>query len=230
MRVIFIFITTIFYLNNSFSQDTVERKDRLTDSVIERFYVLRSDPAIKQGPYHAIFRRKTFVAIGNYHNNKKTGVWQFFNTRGKLVEKYNYNSKRITLEAPLSAEDDLTFLFDAHMDTTDKLTRPLKIGGSYYGFIPYVNAFQVPFDTFDTNTNSFMVYIELLISPLGRLADYKVHLKSLIYNYNQSFNLDVNLFSEEDRTFIPATLNGEPILSRIIIKCFVKDDGRLDFY
>ncbi len=230
MRSILIFITAIFFLNIGFSQDTVERKNRLTDSVIERFYVLKANPAIKQGPYQAIFRRKSFVALGKYQNNKKTGVWQFFNTSGKLVEKYNYNSKRITLEVPLSEDDDLNFLFDAPLDTTDKLTRPLKIGGSYYGFIPYVNAFQLPFDTFDTNTNSFEAYVELLISPLGRLADYKVHLKSVQYNYNQNFNLDVNLFSEEDRTFIPATLNGEPILSRIVIKCFVKDNGGLDFF
>lgn len=230
MKSICIFIAAIFCLNIGFSQDTVEHKNRLTDSVMERFFVLKSYPGIKQGPYHAIFRRKTFVAIGSYENNKKTGIWQFFDTHERLVEKYNYDKKLLTLEAPLLPSDDLDFLFDAPLQDTDKLTRPLKIGGSYYGFIPYVNLFKLPFDTFDTNTNSFMAYVELLISPLGRLADYNVYIRSDLYKYYQKFNLDVNLFSEEDKTFTPATLNGAPVLSRIIIKCFVKDTGGLDFF
>jgi hypothetical protein len=219
-----------FFLADCAAQDTVLRRNRLSDSVIEKFYVLKSNPEIRNGPYRAFFRRETPVAIGYYKNGKKTGIWQFFNTQGRLIEKYNYNIKAFTFEAPLSKSDDLNFLFDDTLQTTDVLTRPLKIGGNYYGFIPYLTLFKLPFDTFDLNTDTFLIYVDLLVSPLGRLADYKVHVQSDYYQYYQDFNFDVHLFSEEDRTFDPATLNGKPILSRILIKCYVNYFGSLDFY
>ena len=169
------------------------------------------------------------IASGNYIKDKKAGIWHFYESDGRLVERFNYDTNTLLNEAPLDTADDISYIFDAKIDSTDRLTRPLKIGGSYYGFIPYVNLFKLPFSVIDVNTNSFNAYIELLISPGGRLADYKVHLASAEYDYKQTTTMDLGLFAEEDRQFIPATLNNEPILSRIIIKCYVTRFGDLDF-
>ena len=65
---------------------------------------------------------------------------------------------------------------------------------------------------------------------MGRLADYKVHLIAPLLQYEQTFNLSLSFFSDEDKQFIPATLNHKRILSRIMIKCKVNDDGSLSFY
>ena len=230
MKHIFLLIITFFYLGICFAQDTVEKRNRWTDSVIERFYVLKSNQDVRQGPYKAFFKRRTLIASGNYSKNIKIGIWSFFNSAGALIEKHDYDTHTFLFEAPLDKNADLDFLFDEKTKKTDILTRPLKAGGSYYGFIPYVSIFRAPFTTIDINTNSFDATIELLISPLGRLADYKVHLTSEEYNYDQIINLDVGMFSEDDRTFLPATLNGKPILSRIIIRCFFDSSGGLDFY
>jgi hypothetical protein len=212
------------------AQDTVERKNRLSDSVTERFYVLRADQQTRQGSYQAFFRKKIVLASGRYKKNMKTGVWYFYNTTGRIIEKYDYDTREFLFEGPLDTGEDLSFKFDAKFSKNDTVTRPLKIGGSYYGYIPYVTFFKLPLDTMDINTDSFDAYIELLVTPLGRLADYKVRLTSEYYQYNHTFNLDTHLFNEEDRTFQPATLNNNPILSRIIIKCFVDSAGDLDFY
>jgi len=203
---------------------------RLSDSVIERFFVLKSDKKTRQGPYRALFRRRTVLAAGNYNKDKKTGAWNFYNPDGQLVQTYNYDTNTITFEAPIRFSNDIIYLIDDTLKKTDKGTRPLKIGGVYYGYIPYLTMFQLPFDTFGVNTDSFDASVELLISPLGRLADYKVHLKSDLYQYDHTFHLDVNLFSEADRIFVPAKLNDEPILSRIIIKCAVTPGGGLEFW
>ena len=98
------------------------------------------------------------------------------------------------------------------------------------GYVPYLNIFRVPFDTYDIETDSFLAVIDLLISPMGRLADYKVRLVSSYYQYDRIFSMDINEFSEEDRTFVPATLNGRPVMSRILIKCYVSSNGELDFF
>jgi len=226
---IFLLFVIVWCVSDCFGQDTVERKNRLTDSVTERYYVLKSNPEIKQGPYKAFFRRRTLIAIGNYNKNIKTGTWQFYNTGGVLVQKYNYDKKIFTYGSPMYDTGDLSFLFDDTLKKGDKIALPLKIGGSYYGFIPYVSLFRVPFETWDIQTDSFEASIELLISPMGRLADYSVHIQSGFYEYDRIFKLDINLFDEADRTFKPATLNGVPVLSRIIIKCFITSSGGLDF-
>jgi hypothetical protein len=65
---------------------------------------------------------------------------------------------------------------------------------------------------------------------MGRLADYKVRVTSAPYQYDHIFTMDVKLFKDEDRRFIPATRNGVNVISRILIKCYVTSYGTLDFY
>ena len=230
MRTISFFIIISFYITNCFGQDTVERKNRLSNTVIERFHVLKSNPEIRQGPYAAYLNRRILIAAGHYKDNKKTGTWYFFDSKGKLVERYSYDKKTFGYESPLDAADNLRYLFDDSLKKGDRLIVPVKIGGIYFGYLPYVNLFHLPFDSDDVDTYDFAADIELLISPLGRLADYKVRVVSEDYEYDQTFRLDVKLFSEEDRTFVPATFNGQPALSRILIKCVVTPGGGLDFF
>jgi hypothetical protein len=225
-----LFIIALLGLSTCFAQDTVEVRNKLTDSVIERFYVLKANNKIKQGPYRAYFKRKITVAAGRYANDKRVGTWSFYETDGRLVEKYNYDTSDFLYEAPLKRNTHIGFLFDKNIGKTDTLTRPVKIGGGYFSFVPYVTLFRVPFDTYDISTYLFDVYIELLVSPLGRLADYKVHLNSPYYQYSRVFNLDVKLFSEADRMFLPATVNHQPALCRVIIRCTLNDNGSLDLY
>ena len=195
MKNTFLFIINFLCITNCFSQETVERKNWLTDSVIERFYVLKTDKNTKQGPYKAFYQRKTIIAAGNYDNGKKTGEWNFYDTLGKLVERYDYSTHTFKYEAPLYAGIDLSYFFDEKINKNDTVRRPIKIGGIYYGYIPYLSIFQVPFDVLDVNTYSFDAYVELLISPGGRLADYNVHLISSSYQYNHTINMDISLFN-----------------------------------
>jgi len=211
-------------------QDTLARRERLSDTVVAHYHVLSTPENEKVGPYFVFLHRRTLLVRGNYKNGKKSGVWQFFDIKGVLNEKYNYDKKIFTYEAPLYSSPDFSFLFDDSLKKGDRLTRPLKIGGAYFGFLPYLNLFRLPFAAEDVNTDLFDAYIELLISPMGRLADYNIRLVSSDYNYDQIFNLDVHLFSDEDRMFTPATLNGTSVISRILIHCFVTPQGGLDFY
>jgi len=229
LKTIFLLLIPLFYLTDCLAQDTIEQKNRPYNHVIERFFVLKSDKKTKQGPYKAFLRRNTLIAMGNYSKGVKTGIWTFYESDGRLVERFNFTTNTLLNEAPLDSVSNIEYLFDATMKKSDRLTRPIKVGGSYYGFLPYINLFKLPFEVTDVNTKLFNAYIELLISPGGRLADYKVHLWSKQYDYQQAIALDVKLFAEEDRQFIPATLNNEPILSRIIIKCYVTPYGDLDF-
>lgn len=223
-------IISLLYLSNCFAQDTVNKKNWLTNSVIERFQVLKTDRKTKVGTYRAFYKRHTLIARGNYDKGVKTGIWTFYDEDGKLNEKYDYDKTEYLYEAPIDTAVAIQFRFDDTIKAGDRLTRPLKIGGIYYGFIPYLSVFKLPFDTYGINMVYFDAVVELLISPGGRLADYKVHLISKAYQYNQTISLSPGLFNEEDKQFAPATLNRRPIMSRIFIRCTVEDDGSLDFY
>ena len=226
------FYTTIFLLSMyslCFSQDTVETKNRLTSNVTERFYVLKINPEIKQGLYRALYRRNVAIAIGNYKNNKKTGTWRFSGKDGATIQRFNYDDHNLNYESALDENPDVNFLVDDTLRDCDQLTRPVKPGGVYFGLIPYLNIFQLPFDTYNLDTGEFDAEVELLISQGGRLAEYKVHISSEFYDYEQVFNISVKLFDEEDKLFLPATLSGKPIVSRIIIDCAVNQHGGLDY-
>ena len=205
-------------------------KNKLTDSVTERFEVLKTNREVKNGAYKAFFRRKTVIADGNFTNGVKTGTWNFYNREGKLNQTYNYDNKTLGYLSQLDSTDNLSYRFDSKIVATDVVTRPFKIGETYYGYTPYISIFQLPFDTYGIDTDQFAAQVELLISPLGLLADYKVHLVSAEYQYDHTINLDVKLFDKDDRYFVPATVNKQPVVSSIFIRCSVNPDGSLDFF
>jgi len=220
----------ILYITNCFGQDVIEKSDRLTSKVTEKFYVLKSNENIRHGIYEALYRRRTIIANGNYYMGKKTGKWLFYGPNGLPLEVFDYDKNILRYEAREDTTSDTRYLVDKELSDTDKVTKPIKIGGRYYGYLPYLGLYKTPLDIDGYTASSFVAIIELLVSPMGRLADYKVRVVSTLLEYDQTTHMDVNLFSEEDKEFFPATLNGQPILSRIIIKCRLTDGGSLDFY
>jgi hypothetical protein len=222
-----LFFTAIIITTNCFAQETVEKKTKLTDNVSLVYNVLASNQYTKQGLYQALFKKKTVVATGMFENDKKAGVWRFFDQKGQAMQIYDYTKKQLLFEAREDTSSSLRYFVDKQLDSTSKATKPVKIGGRYYGYLPYLNLFTIPKDLRDVNNEVFSAVVELLISPYGRLADYKVHLTAV--NFERTINMNINLPNEEDMIFVPATLNGEPISSRVVIRCYVTNSGHLDF-
>jgi hypothetical protein len=222
-----LFFTSITLTTNCFAQEIVEKKAKLTDNVSQIYKVLASNKYTKQGLYQALFKKKTVVATGMFENDKKTGVWRFYDQKGQAMQIYDYTKKQLLFEAREDTSSSLRYFVDKKLDSTSTVTKPLKVGGRYYGYLPYLNLFTVPKDLRDVNYDLFSAVVELLISPYGRLADYKVHLSAV--NFKRTINMNINLPNEEDMVFIPATLNGEPISSRVVIQCYVTNSGHLDF-
>ncbi|MBV8389365.1 MAG: hypothetical protein JO080_06165 [Mucilaginibacter sp.] len=230
MKKFLLFFCVFFYVTNCFAQETIEKKNKLNDNVTEKFQVLKDRQEIRNGVYQALFRRRVPVAQGNYINNKKTGTWRFYDPRGKLMQVYDYNTGTIQYEAKEFAQSsDFSYGIDKEISDTDKVTKPLKVGGRYYGYLPYLGLYRPPFDPYQYSTYGCIAIVELVISPLGRLADFKVHTNCSLIQYNQTITMHINLFKEEDRQFVPATYNGQPVVSRILIRCILNSSGGLEF-
>lgn len=185
---------------------------------------------MKHGLYTAYYRRKGLIVKGNFSMGKKTGKWFFYSPEGTPLEVFDYDRSSLRYEAREDSTSNFRYLIDKPLTDSDHVTKPIKIGGRYFGYLPYLGIYQTPLDVDGYTASSFVGVIELLISPLGRLADYKIRLISNALEYDQTTHMDVNLFSEEDKEFLPATYNGEPVLSRIVIKCRLTDGGKLDFF
>lgn len=229
MKNLILFLAAIFYLNTAFGQETTVVKHKLTYDVTEKISVLKSDKSIRQGLYQAVSDEGRAVASGNFVNDKKSGVWHFYDQQGRLVQNYDYTKKALLYEAVEDTTSNLRYFVDKLLTDTDHTTKPVKAGGRYFGYIPYLKLFKLPPYLMEINRQLSVAVIELLVSPYGRLADYKVHIYSGP-NYQKVFNMNLNAINEEDKIFIPATVNNEPIGCRIMIKCEIDNYGGIDFF
>jgi hypothetical protein len=210
------------------AQETVIIKRKLTNGVKERFSVLKSDNVTKQGLYQALLDNKTALASGNYTNNVKTGIWNFYDTKNNIIQRFNYTTNTLVYEAPEDSTSNCHYVVDRTVSGTDHTTKPVIRGDRYYGYINYLRLFRLPTDMRNIDNEAVTTTIELLVSPGGRLADYVVHFQAP--NYDRKVGFNIAFLSDEDKTFIPATINGEPIACRIFIRCYLTSGGDLDLY
>jgi hypothetical protein len=220
-------ITTLFYISPVIAQQAIERKSALTDLVTEKFQtVIAKNKPVKQGSFNAFYNKTILIANGNFSNDKKTGLWSFFDQDGKLSEKFDYNTNQLIYEAPEDSASNIRYSIDNQITKTDMVTKPIRPGGRYFGYIPYLKLFRLPTDMADINPDRYTVILELLVSAGGRLAEYKIHIRT--YGNDRVLSVNTDLLNEEDREFIPATINKQPILSNIIIQCYITRRGGLD--
>ena len=229
MKSLILLLLSIFYLNTVSGQETTVVKHKLTDRVTEKISVLKSDKSIRQGLYQAVSEQGRAVASGNFDQDKKAGVWHFYDQQGRLAQNYDYTKKVLLYESVEDTTSNLRYYVDKALTDTDRTTKPVKPGGRYFGYIPYLQLFKLPPYLAEINRMVSVAVVELLVSPYGRLADYKVHIYSGP-TYEKVFNMNLNALNEEDKTFIPATVNNQPIGCRIMIKCVIDNDGGIDFF
>lgn len=210
------------------AQETVIINRKLTNNIKERFSVLKSDNVTKQGVYQALLDDKRALAIGSYTNNVKTGIWNFYGTKNNLLQRFNYTTNTLVYEAPEDSTSNCRYVVDRTVGDTDHTTKPVIRGDRYYGYVNYLRLFRLPPDMQDIDNEAVSTTIELLVSPGGRLADYVVHFQAPNYDRKVGFNID--FLGDEDKTFIPATINGEPIACRVFIRSYLTRAGDLNLF
>jgi hypothetical protein len=220
----------VIFARNCLAQDSTSVRNRLTETITERYFVKRDNEHTKTGLYQALYKHNTPLASGKYFNNKRIGVWHFFDKAGILIENFNYNNDILLYEKPddTISEQHIRYSFDDTIKRDDYVTKPIKPGGRYYGYLPYLRVFKLSDDFENTDFSFFTAVLEILVSPGGRLADFKVHIQSEDFERITTFSTE--LIDEEDRIFVPATINHEPVISTVYVKCRITGNGELDIY
>jgi hypothetical protein len=177
---------------------------------------------VMEGVY-AAYLKKTLIAAGNYTKNVKIGTWTFFNSKGKLIQRFNYEKLTLIYEAPPDSTSHIRYVVDDSLKNNPVFRRPVRIGGNYFGYLPYVNVIKLPQTLVNLSNETDLVSMELLITPLGRLAEYKLRITPMWATKQFDdvvLNINLNLLADEDKVFVPATLNNEPTAVRIIVPCY----------
>jgi len=227
LRKLTLLIFTQLFINAALAQETVERSHKINAHITEKLTVLKSDKSTRQGLYQMIYNKTYALASGRFNNDAKVGIWRFYAPDGHLLQNYDYTKKALLYEAPEDTTSNLRYFVDKQLGDTDRTTKPIKIGGRYFGYLPYLKLFKLPANLMDISREASIAVVELLVSPGGRLAYFKVTIYS--GNFSKIFNMNVDILNEEEKVFTPATLNDEPISCRILMKCFFDDDGTLTF-
>jgi len=223
------FILTIMFctVQICMAQTLVVRKNKITALVSEKYNtIIAADRQIKQGPYQAMYNKKVVIAQGKYADDKRVGLWRFFDENQKVSQVYDYDLGKLMFEAPEDSTSNFRYEIDANITDSTVATKPIRQGGRYFGYLPYLRFFKFPLDLQGYDPESIHIVLELFISPMGRVAEFKIHV--IAPSYNRALSVDPDKLNPEDRVFTPATLNSQPISSRILIGCYVTNSGDLD--
>lgn len=221
MKIPPIIIFMLLFASFTNAQQVVLKKHNITKGIQERYYVLKSDHHTKQGLYQVIYHKKA-LASGAYTNGKQTGVWHFYDYQQKLMQNFNFDTRRVLYEAPEDSVSKFKYLFDETLHDADQVTKPIRIGGRYFGYLPYLKIFKLPPDLIYWDSD-IPILLEILVSPGGNVADYIVHFNS--FTYQKTFHVNINLLNTDDKLFIPATINGKAVSSRIMITCYLDTEN-----
>lgn len=225
---LFFILLSVAY--ESRAQETIVVTDKIGRDMSAKYHVLKSNPAVKQGLYQALYKKKTVVALGNYEQDKQTGIWHFYDPAGKIVQRYNYSTQKLTYLAPDdTASYTIQYAFDNKLTDTDHITKPIRVGGVFYGYLPYLKSFKI--EQTGLAPQSLYGVLQLLISPIGRLAECKLMIKTKLRDHViDRYQLNGELLKDDDRLFIPATINGENVSSTIYILCKISSNWNVSIY
>jgi protein TonB len=185
----------------SFGQETIKVTTGNKKSYFsEVYYVLKSDNSIRHGNYQLFANKdklvtngfyknglkdslwteyendgKTLKTKGNYLDDKKIGVWEYYDYNGELEQKYDYTKNEILYFKLSENQTNKEYKVINGTDTiSTKLSRPpLFIGGSRLIFNALFKEVRYP-DKAKKNKTEGTVLITFTIDINGKTSNHRV--------------------------------------------------------
>ncbi len=214
-------ITMIAFLSIpmlSFCQETKSVSKKVSETLEEKYNVLKSDKKIKTGEYKVVDYNKNVFVKGEFANNKKVGVWSYFGTEGKLVQQYDFSANKLIMEDedPKSIVREGYDLVGVVTNDGDKIEPPVKIGGGNYGFYLLYDIRSIPMAVRNemATIESSMQYI-FFISEKGELISWDIIYADKTDDPKRE-KPSIKGLPADAYEFIPAKVNGKPVKSKLL--------------
>lgn len=165
----------------------------------EVFTVLKSNHQVKHGPYKRLnflqqvnatgfykdnkkdstwqlFNvRGGLVYRGNYLNDEKTGVWEYYAADGELEQKYDHTEKKLIYSRPPRINEFI--VYDGNDTMRTSLDQPpVLIGGGYVIQNTMIRNLRYPYEAIDRGkTGTVMIAFDVDVD--GSVKNYRVFKK-----------------------------------------------------
>jgi TonB family protein len=165
--ILLIFIPTII-----FSQPTTKIKDKENK---ETFYVLKSDNSVRQGEYIKRSFNNSILVKGFYKNGLKDSIWEFFNSNGEVIVRYDYSIKELLYKnsRDIFKGEKYKIADDDYKQDTSLIIPPFFLGGDEYILDEIINIIRYPDKAREYNITG-TVYVSFTIDKNGKTSNYRV--------------------------------------------------------
>lgn len=213
LALLFLFLTSFFvYGQKTDSTNTV--KENITPYIYIKYTELKSKKGVKNGlatiKYSSSHHGSHLMSKGYYRDNKRIGIWDFYDSHSRKTQSFDYTNKKILL-LDTTIDDRLTYHIENTTDS-DLVILPRKLG-SHYDFEMLID--------YTSNSGVFLnspkkknIYSIFDIDESGKLVKFQGNIES--DNFKNTKEVDINLFRDDYFQFIPAYVNGKAVKSRIV--------------
>ncbi len=187
------FFSLITVLTLSFyAQSQSSKVMRNYNNFTQEYYVQKADTSVKNGSYK-LFYKKKIIEVGNYIENRKSGLWQYFSLDGIFEYEYNFDKKRVV---KISGEEK---------DELKQMTPCLFLGSPLIPYLYIVNNIHYPEKARKLKLGG-KVILALKISKEGEL--WSIYLYQKLEPVLDSEVMRVARTFPDNWQWLPATRNG----------------------
>jgi TonB family protein len=177
----------------------------------EVFYVLKDNQEIRHGEYKRTSGK--LKTIGQYDNNKRTGIWKSFGDNGELIQTIDFSNNKISPNnINISTDSKFWVKKDDSFSEVKPDQAPAFIGG-YSALFRFIGTtLRYPADARRFGIQG-KVFISVIITKDGRIIDETIE-KGIGYGADEEALRVMQQIPDE---WIPGMVNGEPTDIKIII-------------
>lgn len=216
MRRLICLILLFYPQSFTFCQD-LKLITRVNSSTIEEYEVLKSDKKIKNGSYTKKILKKLSVK-GNYKNNERIGIWEFYNLNsGEIEQKYDYDSRRLLFDE--HQQKPFNFYYNGKWMIAKLDSIPYLIGGlsdlklklheAIWRYIFAYRELNIPF--------AGVTVFSFVVDKNGSTKNHKISISSKSPNEESL----LKIIKDYSKIWIPGIYNGEKVESEFIIPMYI---------
>jgi len=199
---------------NGQTQETkkVKIKNETPPVSTDVFYVLKADPAVKQGEFKRAYDgRLNIYEKGQYANNSKVGIWEYYG-EGELQQKVNYDTYELVFTKPFIGISESFILDGSNLKDNNTGKVPTLLGGSSKLFQLMLSNIHYPADAQRMGVEG-KIFVSATITKDGKMIDEHVEI-------GKGFGLDeealrvIKLIPDD---WFPLMIDGKAVETKVVL-------------
>lgn len=195
------------------SVKTVKNKSRY---LLEEYAVRTDNDTIRTGTYRKYFRDgNKLLEEGQYDNNRRVGVWSFYNSEGQIELLYNYSNNKI-LSHNRVLKDSVGIVQRADSNVAIRFNQPpIYLASSYQVLGILLRESRFPIHLQRAGHTELLYRVAATISPDG--AHYRIIASHQDKEFNQNAKQALQL-AFKDIKWLPGVYQAKPVTAMYMLE------------